>query len=225
MGAPCQRHHRRGRNRAHRRRKPPLRLQHPLPRLGRERMARIPVALARVPRAPVRDAALRVHGHRDHFRAAARMRGSQAAADRYLRAFGRSCWAIDNASLDGDLLTISGWALAPWDGVYDVAFTANGRLFDEQRYPLERGDLTDLLWFRLDARESGFECRIRLTPSELASQAVTLHLADRATLLPFDETHAWYMPTPASADRSLPLPESPRLLRTTGHDNVTNFRL
>jgi hypothetical protein len=153
------------------------------------------------------------------------MKGSQAAADRYLQAFGRSCWAIDNASLDGDILTISGWALAPWDGVYDVVFTANGRPFDEQRYPLDRGDLKDLLWFRLDARESGFEGRIRLTPSELASPAVTLHFADRATREPFDPSHAWTMPTPASADRDLPLPDSPRLLRTTGNDNVTNFRL
>ncbi len=153
------------------------------------------------------------------------MRPTQAVADRYVRAFGRSCWAIDNASLDGDVLTISGWAFAPWDGIYDVAFTANGRLFDEQRYPLERGDLTDLLWFRLDARDSGFECRVQLSAAELASPAVTLHFVDRATLEPFDASHAWTMPTPASADRGLPLPDSPRLLRTTGNDNVTNFRL
>ena len=107
------------------------------------------------------------------------MRPTQAVADRYVRAFGRSCWAIDNASLDGDVLTISGWAFAPWDGIYDVAFTANGRLFDEQRYPLERGDLTDLLWFRLDARDSGFECRVQLSAAELASPAVDAVAGDR----------------------------------------------
>jgi hypothetical protein len=54
---------------------------------------------------------------------------------------------------------------------------------------------------------------------------VTLHLADRATLQPFDAAHAYFMPTPASADHGLPLPDSPRMVRTTGNDNVTNFRL
>ena len=147
------------------------------------------------------------------------------ATDRYLRAFGRSCWAIDNASLEGDLLTINGWALGPPERAREIAFIANGRLFDEQRFPLERGDLRDLFWYRPDGPDSGFECRTRLTPSELASLAVTLHLADAATHVPFDDSHAWYMPTPASADRAFPLPDSPRMLRTTGNDNVTNFRL
>ncbi len=147
------------------------------------------------------------------------------AADLYRRAFGRSCWAIDNASLEGDLLTINGWALGPPDRAREVAFTANGRRFDEQRFPLERGDLRDLFWYRPDGPDSGFECRTRLTEAELASPAVALHLADRATLHPFDDSHAWYMPTPASADRAFPLPDSPRMMRTTGNDNVTNFRL
>ena len=147
------------------------------------------------------------------------------AADRYLRAFGGSCWAIDDASLEGDLLTLSGWALGPPGRAREVAFTANGRPFDEQRFPLERGDLRDLFWYRADGADSGFECRTRLTPAELASPAVTLHLADRGSLHPFDDTHGWYMPTPASADRAFPLPDSPRMMRTTGNDNVTNFRL
>ena len=67
-------------------------------------------------------------------------------------------------------------------------------------------------------QDPAFGCRAR----ELG---VALHFVDRATLQPFDASHAWTMPTPASADRGLPLPDSPRLLRTTGNDNVTNFRL
>jgi hypothetical protein len=148
-----------------------------------------------------------------------------ASVARFAAAFGPTCWAIDNASLDGDLLTISGWALAPPGRAHDAALTANGRPFDEQRFPLERGDLRDLFWFRPDGAASGFECRTRLSPDELASAAVTLHLADRATGEPFEPTHAYFMPTPASADRGLPLPDGPRMHRTTGNENATNFRL
>jgi hypothetical protein len=150
---------------------------------------------------------------------------AHAAAERYNRAFGTSCWAIDSATHDGETLTIVGWALPPEGRTHDAVFTANGRPFDDQHFPLDRGDLTDLLWFRANARASGFECRIRLTPEELDSPSVMLQLADRATAKPFDPHHAYFMPTPASADRGLALPDPPRMLRTTGNENAANFRL
>ena len=149
----------------------------------------------------------------------------QAIAARFNTAFGASCWAIDHTSLEDGVLTINGWALLPPGNPADAVFTANGRPFDEQRFPFERGDLTDLFWFRPRAGDSGFECRTRLTPEELASASVTLDVVDRATGAPFAATHAYHMPTPASADRGLPLPDSPRMLRTTGNDNGTSFRL
>jgi SAM-dependent methyltransferase len=141
------------------------------------------------------------------------------------RAFGASCWAIDHTSVEDGTLTINGWALRPPGSAKDVVFTANGRPFDDQRFPFERGDLGDLFWYRANARDSGFECRTRLTSAELASPAVALQFADRATGQPFEPHHAYFVPTPASADRGLPLPDSPRMLRTTGNDNVTNFRV
>jgi SAM-dependent methyltransferase len=149
----------------------------------------------------------------------------QAAAERFNRAFGPSCWAIDDATHDGDALTIRGWALPPEGRQQDIVFTANGRPFDDQRFPLDRGDLVELFWYRANAKESGFECRIRLTPEELRGPSVTLHITDRASGQPFDATHAYIMPTPASVDRGLPLPDAPRMLRTTGNENATNFRL
>ena len=148
-----------------------------------------------------------------------------AAAERYNRAFGTSCWAIDNASLDGETLTIVGWALPPEGRSQHVVFTANGRPFDDQQFPRDRGDLTELFWFRANARASGFECRIRLAPEEIKSTSVMLQLSDGATGQPFDANQAWVMPTPSSADRDVALPDAPRMLRTTGHENATNFRL
>jgi SAM-dependent methyltransferase len=148
-----------------------------------------------------------------------------AVTARFAGAFGPTCWAIDNATLDGDALTISGWALAPPGRAQDVAFAANGRIFGEQRNPGPRGDLTKLLWFRPEAGDAGFEARIRLSPAELASPAIRLEFVDRATREPFEPGHAYFLPTPASADGGLPLPDGPRMLRTTGNENVTNFRL
>jgi hypothetical protein len=149
----------------------------------------------------------------------------QAVAERFKRAFGTSCWAIDDATHDGETLTIRGWALPPEGRSHDAVFTANGRPFDDQRFPLDRGDLVELLWYRANARDSGFECRIRLTSDELKSPSVTLHVTDRLSGQPFEATHAYIMPTPASADRGLALPDAPRMLRTTGNENATNFRL
>ena len=149
----------------------------------------------------------------------------QAVAERYNRAFGASCWAIDHTTFEDGTLTINGWALLPPGSPQDAVFTANGRPFDEQRFPFERGDLTDLFWYRPNARNSGFECRTRLTAAELAQSAVTLDVVDRATGVSFEATHAYYMPTAASGDRGLPLPDSPRMLRTTGNDNAASFRL
>jgi len=148
-----------------------------------------------------------------------------ASAALFNRAFGETCWAIDNTSVDDGTLTINGWALRPPGGAQNAVFTANGRPFDDQRFPLERGDLGDLFWYRANARDSGYECRTRLTSEELASPAIALQFADRATGQPFDDNHAYYVPTPSSADHGLALPESPRMLRTTGNDNVTNFRV
>ncbi|MEO8673988.1 MAG: class I SAM-dependent methyltransferase [Casimicrobiaceae bacterium] len=148
-----------------------------------------------------------------------------AAAERYSRAFGTSCWAIDSATHDGETVTIIGWALAPEGRSQDVVFTANGRPFDEQHFPLDRDDLTELLWFRANVRASGFECRIRLTADELESRSLMLQFSDRVTGQPFDMTRAYFMPTPASADRGLALPDAPRMFRTTGNENAANFRL
>jgi len=148
-----------------------------------------------------------------------------AVAERFNRAFGPSCWAIDDATLDADMLTIRGWALPPDGRQQDAVFTANGRPFDDQRFPLDRGDLARLLWYRASARASGFACRIRLTPDEQKSPAVMLHLADRTIGQPFEASHVYIMPTPASADRGVALPDAPRMMRTTGNENATNFRL
>lgn len=148
-----------------------------------------------------------------------------ALAERFNRAFGTSCWAIDDATHDGATLTIRGWALPPAGRSQDAVFTANGRPFDQQRFPLDRGDLVELLWYRADALNSGFECSIRLTREELQSPWVTLHLADRVSGQPFETNHACTMPTPASADRGVALPDPPRMLRTTGNDNAASFRL
>jgi hypothetical protein len=148
-----------------------------------------------------------------------------ASAARFSAAFGPTCWAIDDASLDGDLLRVSGWALPPPGRTGDVAFAANGRRFDEQRHPLPRDDLTKLLWFRADAGNAGFEAHARLSKTELASSAIRLDFVDRTSGRPFEPSHAYFMPTPASADNGLPLPDGPRMHRTTGNENVTNFRL
>jgi hypothetical protein len=40
-------------------------------------------------------------------------------------------------------LMINCWALLPLRNLHDAVFTANGRPFDEQRFPFERGDLAD----------------------------------------------------------------------------------
>jgi SAM-dependent methyltransferase len=146
-------------------------------------------------------------------------------ANRLEQAFGPCGWAIDDALLEGNLLTIRGWLIAPRDRSSDVRFTVAGRDFDEVDYPLDRGDLTQLIWYRADASDSGFDCRVRLRADELAGLHVELGVADRATGKPFESLFPYFMPMPGHPERTLPLPDTPRMLRTTGNERIPNFRL
>ena len=148
-----------------------------------------------------------------------------STANRFEQAFGPCAWAIDDAMLDGDMLTVRGWLLAPVGRSRDMRFTVAGREFDAADYPLDRSDLTELLWFRANAAESGFDCRVRLRPDELAGEHVAIAVTDRATGKPLDPLFPYFMPMPGHPEGKLPLPDTPRMLRTTGNDRIPNFRL
>lgn len=148
-----------------------------------------------------------------------------AVAERFDKAFGPGCWAIDDATIDGGTLSIRGWALAPAQRIGDVTFTVNGRPFEHLRYGLERDDLARLLWYRADAAHGGFECSTPLTPGDLAADMLLLQFADRAAGQPFVSHHAYRFPMVHHAEAQFPIPDGPRMHRTTGSESVPNFRL
>jgi SAM-dependent methyltransferase len=66
---------------------------------------------------------------------------------------------------------------------------------------------------------------VRLRADELAGEHVAIAVTDRATSKPIDELFAYFMPMPGHPEHNLPLPDSPRMLRTTGNERVANFRM
>lgn len=149
----------------------------------------------------------------------------QRAAERFDAAVGPSCWAIDDAAVDAGTLSLRGWALSPGRDAGSVAFSVNGRRFEQVRSGLARDDLARLFWHRPDAASGGFECQTSLSAEDLAADALELHFCDRATGKPFEPRHAYHFPMTRNPEAPLPLPEGPRMYRTTGSESVANFRL
>src|SRR5262245_50376152 len=97
----------------------------------------------------------------------------QAAAARAHRALLRfDPWCLDFVRVDGNQVTISGWALPPDGNHAVVAFSANGQPFGQIEYPTLRADLGQLYWYLPYARSSGFHCTTRLSPAPVAGQPV-----------------------------------------------------
>src|SRR5579862_6236582 len=57
-------------------------------------------------------------------------------------------WCIDSVVHEGDLLDVSGWALAPGGRHGDVTFPLNDRAFDEIDFPIFRPDLAEIFWYK-----------------------------------------------------------------------------
>jgi SAM-dependent methyltransferase len=133
-------------------------------------------------------------------------------------------WCLDYARLDGDRVTIAGWALPPGGAHGRVTFALNGRPFEQVAYPRPRPDLGSLYWYLPYAGQTGFACSTPADAGSLTSSGpLLLQCIDRQTGLPFRDEHAYYFNPRSSTE--LPLPDGPRMRRVHGADLPEAFLL
>lgn len=97
-------------------------------------------------------------------------------------------WCVDNMSYNGEVIEMTGWALAP-EGFHDLlTFTVNDREFQEIEFPLPRPHVAEVFWYKRGAENSGFRCRSSISRMELFKEGYAiLKCVDRETGLPVRE--------------------------------------
>lgn len=144
---------------------------------------------------------------------------------RYSSVIGRSLltnpWIIDSVHIDGNDITLRGWALAP-DGDFGAAdFRLNGQTFDKVQWSEPRGDIEQLYFFHPGARNAGFTLRKKLADLE-AQDELVIRFVDKATgrsLTPYQD---YCFPLREPTER---LPDRERRVRVMGSDDLQLFQL
>ncbi len=142
----------------------------------------------------------------------------QIAAARDLR------WLPDAITVEGDDITVQGWALTLWDAPEAIHFTINGKPFTEIEWPLPSPDLKEYFGFLPNAEAARFRCRYRLQPGEnafpggIASVNIAGAFGDHRR----SYRTAWYLADPAL---EAPLPDASQIARRIGTDNSLAFRM
>lgn len=131
-------------------------------------------------------------------------------------------WCVDQIGYDGNVIEISGWALAP-EGRHDLlTFTINDREFEEIEFPLPRPHVGEVFWFKPGGGNCGFRCQTSISRTELFQNGyATLKCVDRKTGLPVREEFNIYYPKRGGP----PLPDVERRVRVWGSDNPDSFYL
>lgn len=149
-----------------------------------------------------------------------RLTARTGAAER-LDSVAPATWCLDHATMAGDRLRLSGWAILATD--VPVSFAINGRPCEHQRWT-PRPDVAALYPFVPKRGDCGFEAEARLTDTERdGADVVKVDLVDRGTGLPLREEQAFYVPG-AAAER-WPLPDAARRRRVHGTEDEQSFRI
>ena len=147
-----------------------------------------------------------------------RRSGEHAALLRSL--MGREPWCVDTVALEGNMLTFSGWAIAPGGDTTAVTFTVSDRLPERVDYPLPSEDIHKIFWYLPQASRARFSCRTELTAPE-SSQPLALKLVTTSTLKPLDEGQNYYYLPPALD--TLPMPDAAKRQRVVASESESGF--
>ena len=149
-----------------------------------------------------------------------RLTARTGAAER-LDSVAPATWCLDHATMAGDRLRLSGWAILATD--VPVSFAINGRACEHQRWT-PRPDVAALYPFVPKRGDCGFEAEARLTDAERdGAEVVKVNLVDRGTGRPLREEQAYCVPG-AAAER-WPLPDAARRRRVHGTEDEQSFRI
>lgn len=122
-------------------------------------------------------------------------------------------WVIDNLKYEEEMLTITGWALAPSGRHDSLTFTVNDREFEEIEFPISRPEVAHIFWFKPGSELTGYRCRSSITPNDLFRDGyAALKCVDRRTGRPVSDDFNIYYPD----DHGPELPDEDRRIRVWG---------
>ncbi|HEY1792025.1 MAG TPA: methyltransferase domain-containing protein [Opitutaceae bacterium] len=131
-----------------------------------------------------------------------------------------SVWCLDFLKLEGDTLTLDGWALVP--GGSAPAFVVNGTVADLD-YGSPRPDLERLMFFDPMAKNSGFHATVKgAGPLARNSDRLEIQLCERASLTCLNPNHNFYWPLSLPP---FPFPDADRRRRVHGDPYPDGFIL
>jgi SAM-dependent methyltransferase len=131
-------------------------------------------------------------------------------------------WCIDTVEIDGDMVEMRGWALAPAGDHAALTFALDGRDFDAIDFPLARADIERIFWFHPGASAAAFRCRTAVPDAAVRRGYATLQCLRRDRREPLRAEYDYFLPV--SADEP-PVPDEARRVRVAGNPNAGVFRL
>ena len=129
-------------------------------------------------------------------------------------------WCVDTVSLERNVLTFSGWAIAPRGDTRAATFTVSDRVPQRVDYPLDSDDIQSIFWYLPQASRARFSCRTELTAAE-SSRPLEFKFVAQSTLKPFDDDQSYYYLPPA-LDR-LPIPDAAKRWRVVASESESGF--
>jgi SAM-dependent methyltransferase len=134
-------------------------------------------------------------------------------------------WWIDEAMVVSDgSIEISGWAIIPHDRRDNVAFTVNGMLFDEIKYPIFNPGLEKKYYFMRDSGMCGFRCikHTNGTESVIKDNLLVCRIVDKETMVPFERYYGIHSQIGNMDD--LPIPSDKHMIRI-GAGSAQHYRM
>ncbi len=133
-------------------------------------------------------------------------------------------WCVDHVNLDGNMLEISGWAIAPEGDPTKATFTVNGEEFHNIKYPLLREDIGRLFWYYPGSENSGFTCQIPVTAENSGTEQIfEFQFVFEDTFIPVHQGHSYFIDL-GTSDK-YPVPDVDRRIRVHGGNSEDAFLL
>jgi 2-polyprenyl-3-methyl-5-hydroxy-6-metoxy-1,4-benzoquinol methylase len=135
---------------------------------------------------------------------------------------GPTPWLIEQYAINGDVGSLSGWALTPDGDVENWCFLINGRT-PETVYPLPTPSLERVFPFCFGSGRAGFTLEFQITRADRDKGLLEIVFANRYTRLPTSDYFNQYIDL--EHERNLRIPGDDQLFRTQGNRSSDRYRL
>lgn len=131
-------------------------------------------------------------------------------------------WLTEKYAINGDRVTVSGWALAPDGRPENWCFHVNGRPPEKSRYPMATPSLGNVFPFCPGSDTGGFILEFAITPADRSAGDIEIAFVNRWSKLP---ASAFFNQFIDLDDERIALPDEDQLFRTQGNRSAERYKL